>query len=253
MGILWTNFIHIFQTNILFILAYVMKITDLPESIIIEILKYLDLFTLLQTVNRTCQQFYHIVKNTSILWRNFEFEIPLSLTSDDVTEIFRHSICFRKFLLTPESLSCRTDFLDSIFFQGFQKSKHLTSLNLTDSKLSTLSFLQFTPNLEILNLSGCRNLRDVDFIPITTCVKLDQLFLSFTDISPTVLVKLAKTLDLISLDACAVALSLKECKTIVEHLKKLTLFHLSLKEDISTSQFDQEVRNVYQECSFCMY
>lgn len=229
-----------------------MKITDLPEYIIIEIFKYLDLCTLLQTINRTCQLFYHIVKNTSILWRNFDFDIPLHLTEDDVTEIFRHSQCFRSFLLTSESILCRTAFLNFTFVQGFQKSKHLTWLDLTESKLSTLQFLHFTPNLEILNLSGCKNLRDTDFIVIADCIKLDQLYLSFTNISPTVLVKLAKSLDLISLDACAVALSLNECKTIIENLKKITFFHLSPK-DISNSEFDQEVRHVYQDCCFSLY
>lgn len=149
-----------------FLLVDVMKITDLPEYIIIEIFKYLDLCTLLQTIKRTCQLFYHIVKNTSILWRNFDFDIPLHLTEDDVTEIFRHSQCFRSFLLTSESILCRTAFLNFTFVQGFQKSKHLTWLDLTDSKLSTLQFLHFTPNLEILNLSGCKNLRDTDFIVI---------------------------------------------------------------------------------------
>lgn len=144
--------------------------------------------------------------------------------------------CFSEFYICPRISEIKT-------------SKHPSWLDLTDTKLSTLQFLHFTPNLEILNLSGCKNLRDTDFIVIADCIKLDQLYLSFTNISPTVLVKLAKSLDLISLDACAVALSLNECKTIIENLKNLTFFHLSPK-DISNSEFDQEVRHVYQDCCF---
>lgn len=78
------------------------------------------------------------------------------------------------------------------------------------------------------------------------------MYLSFTNILPTVLVQLAKSLDLISLDACAVALSLNECKTIIETLKKLTFFHLSPK-NISNSELDQKVRHVYQDCCFSLY
>lgn len=190
-----------------------MIIADLPEFIITEIFKYLALSTLLQSVNRTCRKFYKIVKNTSILWRNFEFDTPLFLTTTTVKDIFRHSPCFRRFLLTTESISCSTAFLDLTFVQGFHKAYHLTWLDLTDSKLSTLCFLTYTLNLEILNLSGCRNLVDDDFRVITNCSKLDQLYVSFTAISPGVIVEISEKLDLISLDACAVHFTLIECKS----------------------------------------
>ena len=140
-----------------------MNLAELPDLVITEIFKFLTLGTLLQSVNRTCKRFYDIVKNTSILWRNFEFDVSLTPTTSDFKEIFRHSHCFKSFFLTTKSISCSASFLDQTFIKGFHEAYNLTWLDLTNSKISTLCFLSYTLNLEILNLSGCRNLVDEDF------------------------------------------------------------------------------------------
>ena len=142
-----------------------------------------------------------------MLWRNFEFNLPLTLTTSDFKEMFLHSHFFKRFFLT-KSISCSASFFDHTFIKGFHEEYNLTWLDLSNSKLSILCFLSYTLNLEIVNLSGCLNLVDEDFKVIIFFSKLDQLYVSFTAISPAVIVTISEKLDLISLDACAVPFSM---------------------------------------------
>jgi hypothetical protein len=54
--------------------------------------------------------------------------------------------------------------------------------HLTASCPYHLSF-QYLPKLELLNVTDCRNIYDVDFQVISKCMQLEQLYLSFNEIS----------------------------------------------------------------------
>lgn len=76
-----------------------LKITDLPDNVVISILKFLDLQYLLQVVNRTCKRLKSIIEDNSVLWRFFDFDSELNVKPCDIERILQHSSCFRRFLL----------------------------------------------------------------------------------------------------------------------------------------------------------
>jgi hypothetical protein len=206
-------------------------------------------------VNRTCKTFCKIISNTHVLWEDFEFdhEGQLSITEVDLERILQHSIYFRKCIFPPFSLKCEGFEID-FYFSRYLKSKKLYWLTLTDLPISTLCFIKNTPNIQILDLSGCTNLIDDDFRVLKKTRDIDQLYLSFTNITGKTLIEIVCDKTLIVLDVCGVRLSLENCKTILHScFSSLLTFHLSLEEDVTERQFNEEVRNIYRDIAFHVY
>jgi len=149
---------------------------------------------------------------------------------------------------------CRVCDIDYNFIKYFDKAKSLFWMTLVDAPISTLGFLVNVPNLQILNLTGCKNLVDADFLAVASCKNLDQLYLSFTKVSPETLINITTGKRLTALDVSGVKLKLQHCHDILRYSwETLLFFHLSLEEDIAQNQFELHIRDVYRGCSFNLF
>jgi len=231
-------------------------VTQLPDLVLVRVLRYISIFELLTSVNRTCKTFYNLIAQTSVLWEHFEFEQldgPLSISRTDLELILTHARAFKTFILPPLAVSCNGFDLD-LLFANFLKSCKLSWLTLTDLPLSTLCFLVNTPNIEVLNLSGCTNLVDEDFMVLKTVTHVDQLYLSFTNISNNTLCEIVRGKSLLVLDVCGVPLTIATCHQVLSatHTSLIT-FDLSLDNGISVQDFNRQVKDVYLDTAFHIY
>lgn len=61
--------------NLCISVNYRLKLTELPDNILVSIFKLFHLQFSLQVVNRTCKRLHSLIEENSILWRFFEFDI----------------------------------------------------------------------------------------------------------------------------------------------------------------------------------
>ena len=193
-----------------------MDFLSLPTEIIVKILSEISTFHLLKSVSRTCKQLHDIVEQHSILWRDIVFDTEYEINSDILKRLLTHSAGFEQLLLgyTLNTIPCFE--IDNLFVLNLQNAKRLFWLDLTDSSISTLCFLEFLPSLKILNISQCKNLVDADFHVLSKCKSLDQLYLSYTNVRPESVVMICSTLELIVVDLSGIALTVKQCDDIIK-------------------------------------
>lgn len=107
------------------------------------------------------------------------FDAELQVNSDNLTYILQHSRDFQRFVLYGSDVDCEVPTLYLLFTTYINSSK-LTWLVLTDLPISTVCSLRNTPNIEILNLSHCKNLNDSDFTVIESYSRLQRFKLSIS-------------------------------------------------------------------------
>ena len=134
-------------------------------------------------------------------------------------------------------------------------SKNLIWLNLTGTDISTTCFLQYLPNLEILDLSQCNNLNDCDFHVIRSCTKLEALYLSFNKIEPKNITDvISDKPNLQVLDICGLYLKLSEINSILQKCYwTLMLFYVSLHSSVNEDDFEQEINLNYRDLNYHIY
>jgi len=120
---------------------------------------------------------------------------------------------------------------------------------IVDSPLSTLTFLRFAPNLELLDVSGCRNLVDDDFTIVKDLSSLCQLYVSFTAVKPHTLADIVQHKSITVLDACGVKFGVTSCKSVLEHVKdSIVSLSISLDIEVSEQAFKHELRHHLKKC-----
>lgn len=218
---------------------------------IVRILKDIDLQHLLLNVGQTCKRLNEIIQNNSVLWKFVEFDCPINGNEDTLCYIFRHSFKFLKFQIPCANLVCDVPHIDLHFINGFSRCQSLQWLDVSECRLSTLCFLKYTPNLEILNVSSCMNLKDDDFAALKHCTKLEKLYLSFTEVTAETIVKLCEQIQLTVLDICGIRFSLENCHSLLAlQYSSLLHCHLSLQNTVSTQEFQTQVQDQYFFCRF---
>lgn len=226
-----------------------LTLIDLPDLILVNILQYIKFADLILVVNRTCKRLNTIVKENSRLWRHLYFEHPITLNKEQLDYVLRHSNGFSEFSIPHATFSCLVPDIDSALVHRFFNAKKLYWLDLTECKLSTLCFLEYLPNLEILNVSECLNLVDDDFHAITYCKKLDHLYVSFSAITPSTVVSITNELRLTVLDVSGIKFSLEQCRQLFESSYETLLFvNISLNDSESAQGFERLLR-YYIDCN----
>lgn len=230
----FTFTIHVFY-------IYRGSILSLPDELLMHILSFLDVQCLLESVCRVCKRLDGIINRYSILWRYFEFDHPLEISAHNLERILKHSRQFKALMMPYTKFNCDVPELDWIFYRHFC-SKNLIWLNLSEAPISTICFLSDASNLEILDLSECYNLIDVDFSVIQKCKKLEQLNVAYTRIMPATLMQICQNTDLLTLDVSGVKLNVQECNVILyESVRTLVYVQLSLNEMVDRTEFDSQI------------
>lgn len=229
-------------------------ILDLPDLPLIRIFYFLELEDLLLLVNRVCRRFQSIIRNTPILWTVFEFFDALHIREENLPYILKHSCKFSVFNFAYSGYSGSLAALDYLLVINLSRATNLTCLNLSGSIISTTSFLQFLPNLELLDLSQCQNLQDQDFHVVSFCHKLDNLYLSFNEIKPSTIISIVtNTQTLEVLDICGIYLKLQEIKDILDKCY-WTLLSLYLTLDRSVEEyFHRQIYLNYIDLNYHIY
>ena len=141
--------------------------------------------------------------------------------------MLKHSRQFNKFLIDGcSTYNCTVPDIDFVFSTKFQYSANLFWLSLIYCAISTLSFLRFTPNSETVNFTGCRNLRDDDFIILKEWDKIDQIYVSFTDVKPGTLFLIIQNKPVKVLGACGVEFKLQDCSQLMSKVFGI-FYHLA--------------------------
>ena len=92
------------------------------------------------------------------------------------------------------------------------------------------------------------------FFAIEYCTKLDQLYLSFTQISLEVITEICRHLDLLVLDVRGIRMRIRHCEQILRSsFTTLFYFHLSLAESEDYTSFRERVTGIYIDCSFHIF
>ncbi|KAJ8302248.1 LOW QUALITY PROTEIN: hypothetical protein KUTeg_021235 [Tegillarca granosa] len=217
-------------------------LTDLPDLIIIEILKFIPLQELLQSVIRTCKIIRGIIQNSPILWRNFEFENPIKVSFESLQYALKHSRKFKVFNIGFSENTCATPELDYLLTKKLLCGPNLVWIILSKSQISTLAFLQELPNLELLCIDECSNINDADCLIIPKCRKLEQLYLSFNNILAETVINITKDLSLINLDVAGIKFDILDCVALLNSCyESLLFFHLSLKDTVNPDDFERNV------------
>lgn len=203
------------------------------------------------SINRTCKKLN--IDHTHVLWKNFEFNDTLKLSKKDIEYILKHSIQFENLNLACTTFTCYFGEIDYAFPRRLNGT-HLILLNLSETRISTLCFLLESPNIEILDLSGCKNLIDEDFLIIRKCQKVEQLYLSFTHVSTESLKAITYSLTLFTLDVCGIKFSLADCDAILRHsYKSLLFFYSSVLDTEEREAFETEIIDHYIDCSITIF
>ena len=191
----------------------------------------------------------------SFLWRNFEFEYPLVLTESALKTIVNHSSRFNKFMLTAGSLyNLQTSCIDNIFQSGFCRSNNLYWISLVGAPISSLKFVEFAPNLEIVDLTKCSHLIDEEYLNLQYCHKLDYLYVSFTNITPKTISLITKGKGMTVIDACGIEFDIVECKSLISQVQDYLLhLSISLKQGIKETQFVLEIEDFFIDISIHLY
>ena len=228
-------------------------LTSLPDIVLVKIIGYIELHDLLLSVNRTCKKLHLFIRDTSYLWEDFVFEDSITLKKEDLKTVLCHSSAFKRLILSPFDVQCQSYEID-LLFSTHLKSKKLYWLSLTDVPISTLCFSLNTPNIEILNLSGCINLNDDDFHVLKNLVKLEQLYVSFTSIYQNTVCEIVRGKQLSVLDVCGVELSIETCNLVLRSChSSLLFFHLSVDQSVSEQQFNRAIRDKFIDVNIKIY
>lgn len=224
----------------------------LPDCILLMILEYIELKELLQVVNRICRRLNDLIVQCSSLWRIFDFQNLASINGEKLKGILKYSQGFERFLIGFWRIDCKIEKLNEIFQQGFYGSPNLYWMDLSNCQLSSLSFLPFVPNLQILCLAHCTNLVDKELKFLSQCKYLDQIDLSFTFITGREVIQHIVTnhnINLTPLDMRGTQVSVENCSSILKRFSETLLFF-----SINRPQFDTEKQHLeeiaanYSDC-----
>lgn len=205
------------------------NLCDLPDLALVHILNFIELQELLLNVSKVNKRFHYLINETSSLWKNFEFDFPLEFEYKHLENVVKHSKGIQRFHIPYATVHASSYELDFLFSTQLSRA-NVYSLDLTGCRLSTLCFLQCFRNLQILNISECKNIISEDLEAVLPLTQLERLYISFTNIEPDTIVRVCSRLsNLILLDVSGIKLTVVHCANILTD--KLRYFSLSLESD----------------------
>ncbi|XP_053374540.1 uncharacterized protein LOC128547014 [Mercenaria mercenaria] len=224
----------------------------LPDELILHVFIYIDLQHLLQSVNRVCHKFNDVIKKHSILWCHFEFPEQLELNKTNLENILSHSVRIVDLFMPCTVLKCKIPEITKVF--AASKFTYLDHLNISEAPISTLCWLYNAPNIRVLDLSGCSLLVDEDFQVLVDCFNLEQLYLSFTNITQTTLVKVCLNKHMYLLDACGVKLDVEHCRNLLKNVQgHMISIHISLQNNVDQNDFKYHIIDCFLDTTVKIY
>ncbi|CAH1774621.1 unnamed protein product [Owenia fusiformis] len=222
---------------------------QLPAEIICLILDFLKIEDLIK-VSKINQQFKTIIsKYPNIGWKNIF--VPETIDNEEFVTLCEHSKQFEEFIVSGAvELMLMSPEADFFIFSALQYSINLHILQLDGTTISTLTFLRFLPNLEVLSLSYCLNLVSEDIIALQWCHKIEQLYVSHTAIDALELTTVCmkeKFPNLFSVEAQGIEFTYLQICQLLNAVVKLSYFGLSLFPTLPLRTFNLAFKNRYTD------
>ena len=153
----------------------------------------------------------------------------------DIEESNISNIKFDKYknLIEIDLSSCK-NIKDYSFISNLEK---LENLNLDDSNISDISFLEKTKNIKVLNLAGFEKIKDYSYI--SNLEKLENLNLGYLDVTDISFLKKNKNIKILNLESC------KKIKdfSFISNLEKLEILNIC-NTNISDISFLEKNKNI---------
>lgn len=159
-----------------------MHICRLPDEVLTEIFSNLSLAFNLRKVCLVCKRWHYLCKDL-LPWCFVEIGRGIFLQKKDIVTIASHSKHIRKCFLN-NSLEMYSP-LDSFTYvmEKFFKAPKLQELNLSYCNITSLEFLQWSPNLHTLILRCCKALSSCSVLCIDKFVTENLVLLDISYIS----------------------------------------------------------------------
>ena len=204
-----------------------------------RILSYLPLNSLLQSVNRVNKRLNSIVQLNQYLWRNFDFDYPISISHKVLSFVLseRKSHTLQTFSIPDSEHNLTAAQLDSHLVH-LGAAKQLKWLDLSSQPLSTLCFLQNFRALEVLILDCCTNIIDCDIHVLKQCSEIRHLYIGFCKVSAATIIESVPH-KIETLDCSGILFSCDEAYDLMrvhcDHLQFFTFSMSNLTREIHDS------------------
>lgn len=224
----------------------------LPTELIVYILQFIPLQTCLSTVSRVCRNLHDIVECSPVLWRDVQFDCHVCVDAAILRRLLTHCRKVQSFILPHSTTDICSPYIDYAFTSC--KFDSLVWLDLSQAPISTLCFVFDAPKLEIINVSECENLQDTDFVVLQSCINLEKLYVSFTQVSGETLKTICFGKPLCVIDACAVGLTIDQCRAILTNTAgDVVQFNMSIKDGVNETEFKENVEDIFVDTCIRLY
>jgi len=193
-----------------------------------------------------------IIQTSSVLWADISFTHQVDLNKKAIETILSRSKDIINIQLPCSTYNLEAPQLDrALTLANFKK---LDWLNLSEAPISTICFLYGAPYLRIIDVSGCTLLVDDDFVVLKDCHKLEQVYISFTNITQPTLKCVCDGKPLVVVDACDILLDIEHCRDILENsYGHIVYFHISLQDTVDENDFNETIVNCFVDTSIVIY
>lgn len=228
--------------------------SDLPDDVLLMILQYLPVEDILLNISNVNHRLCTLIKKNGNLYRNVDFQDCVELDESTLSIIINNQ---QK--LNILNLSSQLFDIDELEFNWMisklKKAEQLQELLLADTSLVYLDFLAQAEfkNLTTLDLSGTK-INNFQIKNLMFLTSLKNLYLSFTNVSPSAVVQIAQFLvNLEILDACNICFSFKHVKVLACFCKSLKSLHISMKTKQDETKSFEILRTLRPEINLSIF
>lgn len=170
---------------------------DLPEEILVTILKFISLNELLFSARKVNRRLCEIIDNNSSLFVDVKFDDCYIIDEDTLMAITKHARHIKSFQIAYQTITVDRSRFNTLL-SSLAYAKSLTTLEVSNCPISDISFMPLLTSLVCLNLSSTEI--DDSQLKYLSMPKLTYLYLSFNNLSIDAVLNALKKLGLEYLD-----------------------------------------------------
>lgn len=196
---------------------------DLPEEVVLLILKYIPASQLIVNITRVCKKLCSFVENNHHIWTDLIFDECYTITSH-ILRIIVNNDQLKDLTLAYQIIAMKERVFNNMIFS---LSPCLRTLNLAQTPLREMSFVKKFYNLTTLDVSGTQ-IDNRQLMFLSTVCHLKHLYISFTNITAENIVKCLQNFTCLEiLDACEIFFTFSEIVLLATQCKNLAYLHVS--------------------------
>lgn len=220
----------------------------------VYILQFIPVDELLTCVSRVNTFFHSLILSNAQLFTDITFSNCFEIDEFVLQVIMSNPKLIKKLQLSFQDITIPRERFNAIISK-LQDAKSLTVLELAEMPLSDISFLSYARQTSLVTLDLSSTEIDNRQVQNIKCMKsLQALYVSFTKLSPNVIVQVVQTLDSIEIfDACGILFGIKHIRSLMAYSSLLKHLHVSvpkIEENViftyMSTKYPMTVVNIYQ-------